>query len=471
MPCHFLPIKNKQIPANEELDFDLSPTFSTRKVINEVPVVYLEADFVENMDQIRKTMMQHEALFKEQVQALHKLYDIQKVAMQEIRRRSYSQAQVLAFSPESLVLVEGQFCGSVLEGKPLRPVYTAGRAHKQDALALSLSPFCTLKEIKGSGSLWIDGVGAETFPPAHSKPVRNFDLEKLPEDAGEYTDIQGIAKQWKGNNFPDSTESFQDLGKSGKIVSTSTKSDGMVSSPKDPVTCSQDSSILEPQHCESKELNDFNIQRSIYLETNSNLAPQNPNLSAAAKDSSNGSNSIESQETKFFEKKDTCVRRDDTGEAVQASPSSKAVFLSECEEEPHISQDVLRPSACSTHADSEIKTTDSNSHSNCEPGNVTNLETPPVVTEGNQNRKGKPVLYEECESLAAEILLSFAPSDTKRHAMEAEPGKSYGDPATSEEKRNMCQKRCGNFSNGDRVYESLSWTRSANSLRTVKRHR
>ncbi|KAJ6361277.1 hypothetical protein OIU78_001840 [Salix suchowensis] len=382
------------------------------------------------MDRIRKTMMQHDALFKEQVQALHRLYNIQKASMQEIRRRNYSRAQVFAFSPESLVLVEGQFCGSVLEGKPLRPpVYTGGRAHNQDALGLSLSPFCTLKEIRGSGSLWIDGRGAEPFVPAPSKPVRDFDLEKLPEDdADESSDLDEIAEEWKGGNLPDSTGSFQDLGSSGKVASTGPESEPYTSQvdmdlfPKDPITCSQDSSILESQYCESKELDD------------------------------NGGNRIESQDTKFSKKNDT--REED-----QASPSNKEVFLSEYEETPLINQDVWRPSISSTSTDSEIKHAESNSHSNTEPGNTTSSEKPPVVTEDNQNRKGKSILYEECETMAAEILLSFAPNrsqaGTKRHAMEAEPGKSYVDFSATEEKPNLCEKRCANFSNGGRVYESL----------------
>ncbi|KAG6738303.1 hypothetical protein POTOM_057914 [Populus tomentosa] len=144
-----------------------------------------------------------------------------------------------------------QFCGSILEGKPLRPpVYIAGRAHKQDVLGLSLSPFCTLKEIEGSGSLWIDGMGAETFLPDHCKPLRKLDLEKLLEDdADESSDLEGTAEELKGSNLPDSTESFQDLGSSVKIASTGPKSEpynsqvGMDSFPKDPITCSQDSSI------------------------------------------------------------------------------------------------------------------------------------------------------------------------------------------------------------------------------------
>lgn len=140
-----------------------------------------------------------------------------------------------------------------------------------------------------------------------------------------------------------------------------------------------------------------------------------------------------------------------------------------------INQDVWRPSVSSTNTGSEIKQTESYGHSDSEPGNMTSSEKPPVVIEDNQNRKGKSILYEECETTAAEILLSFAPNRsqavTKRHAMETEPGKSYGDFATTEEKPNLCQNRCANFSNGGRLYESLSWEKSANWITTVKRQR
>ncbi|KAJ6994600.1 hypothetical protein NC653_017418 [Populus alba x Populus x berolinensis] len=158
------------------------------------------------------------------------------------------------------------------------------------------------------------------FIPAHYKPLRNFDLEKLPEDdVDESSDLQGTAEEWKGSNLPDSTESFQDLGSS------------------DSITCSQDSSILEPQYCESKELDEFIIQGPIHLETNTNPEQQDLNLPAIAKNSSNGSNSIKSQDAEFCKKIDSC-------EKDQASPSSKEFFLSECEEVPFINQDVWRPS-------------------------------------------------------------------------------------------------------------------------------
>ncbi|KAJ6874081.1 hypothetical protein NC651_032811 [Populus alba x Populus x berolinensis] len=182
------------------------------------------------------------------------------------------------------------------------------------------------------------------FIPAHCKPLRNFDLEKLPEDdADECSNLEGTVEEWKGSNLPDSTESFQDLGSSGKIASTGPKSKpynsqvGMDSFPKDPITCSQDSSILEPQYYESKELDEFIIQGPIHLETSTNPEQEDLNLPTVAKDSSNGSNIIKSQDAEFYKIKDS-------REKDQASPSSKEFFLSECEEVPFINQDVWRPS-------------------------------------------------------------------------------------------------------------------------------
>ncbi|KAJ6295372.1 hypothetical protein OIU78_023400 [Salix suchowensis] len=216
------------------------------------------------------------------------------------------------------------------------------------------------------------------------KPVRNFDLEKVPEDdADEPADLEGMPKQWKGSVLTESTELFRDLGSSGEVALTSSNSelhnsrrdDYVDSFPKDPVKCSQDSSILEPT-----ELDEFNnIQRTQAMEAITLTYP-----------------------------------------------------------------DVSRSSASSTLTVSEIKHTASNSHSNGDHGNTTSLEKIPVVTVGNQNKKGKPALSEECESLAAEILLSFAPSnksqaDTERHSSES--AKSNGDLPTTDEKPDLCQKK------------------------------
>ncbi|KAJ6856071.1 hypothetical protein NC651_037820 [Populus alba x Populus x berolinensis] len=72
-------------------------------------------------------------------------------------------------------------CGSVF-GKETSEagVYCWSRDLRKIHWLLSLRPFCTFKEIKGSGLQWIDGIGDETSPPAHRKAVRDFDLEKVP---------------------------------------------------------------------------------------------------------------------------------------------------------------------------------------------------------------------------------------------------------------------------------------------------
>ncbi|KAK9279744.1 hypothetical protein L1049_013426 [Liquidambar formosana] len=162
--------------------------------VNEVMCIVSSEDHLQNnvkesMDQIRKTMMQHEALFKEQVHALHKLYHIQKLAMQETRKRIYSQAQALAFNSGSVVVGGDRFRGSIMEGEPLRPAYSTAAQVYKEPVALSLHPFSAFKEFKGCSSFRIDGRGIKTFCTSQSKPVKNFDLEKLPED---YIDESGI---------------------------------------------------------------------------------------------------------------------------------------------------------------------------------------------------------------------------------------------------------------------------------------
>ncbi|XP_059461420.1 uncharacterized protein LOC132190447 [Corylus avellana] len=132
------------------------------------------------MDQIRNTIKRHEALFKEQVQALHKLYNIQKSAMQEIGR-IHSHAQILACNSRSFLLADDRYSGSVLDGKHLRPSYATGQAYKDESPNLSLHPFYGLDH-KGCGSSCMDSRGVETLQTAQSKPIRNFDLEKLPEE-------------------------------------------------------------------------------------------------------------------------------------------------------------------------------------------------------------------------------------------------------------------------------------------------
>ncbi|XP_010265635.1 PREDICTED: uncharacterized protein LOC104603329 isoform X2 [Nelumbo nucifera] len=145
----------------------------------------------EKMDQIRSTMMCHEALFKEQVQALHKLYEIQKRAMQETRKRAYSQVQVLTFNSDTVAIPDALH-GSTVEEKPLRSTRVSTQAYQEGSHVLSSNPVCSVKEFTGSGpktSLWIDNTESSTSN-SKNKPRIEIDLEKLPEDYLDESDLQ-----------------------------------------------------------------------------------------------------------------------------------------------------------------------------------------------------------------------------------------------------------------------------------------
>jgi hypothetical protein len=100
--------------------------------------------------------------------------------MQEIGR-IHSHAQILACNSRSFLLADDRYSGSVLDGKHLRPSYATGQAYKDESLNLSLHPFYALDH-KGCGSSCMDSRGVETLQTAQSKQIRNFDLEKLPEE-------------------------------------------------------------------------------------------------------------------------------------------------------------------------------------------------------------------------------------------------------------------------------------------------
>lgn len=129
---------------------------------------------------LAKLIVQLSNIVHLQVKALHKLYSIQKSAMQEMRTM-HSRAQILAYNSESHIVPDDRYAGSITEGKLLRPTYATSQAFKNESLALSLHPFYVLG-YKGSGSLWMCKRGVETLQTAQSKQIRNFDLEKLPDE-------------------------------------------------------------------------------------------------------------------------------------------------------------------------------------------------------------------------------------------------------------------------------------------------
>ncbi|KAB1204687.1 hypothetical protein CJ030_MR8G012759 [Morella rubra] len=284
------------------------------------------------MDQIRNTILQHEASFKEQVKALHKLYSIQKSAMQEMRTM-HSRAQILAYNSESHIVPDDRYGGSITEGKLLRPTYATSQAFKNESLALSLHPFYVLG-YKGSGSLWMCKRGVETLQTAQSKQIRNFDLEKLPDEyidefenqsdpnTCKIADENSVSLKRTTNTSGDSQEKAyrRDIEKQISLHQGSLnfitagyntihsendpekipeQASGQIvedNFPEDPVIRSQGSTILDSMQCDST----FSTGKSVLGKQDLNAFPltsqtskdhdfENPN------DSGNGSNSIQSQ--------------------------------------------------------------------------------------------------------------------------------------------------------------------------------
>ncbi|XP_043700234.1 uncharacterized protein LOC122650941 [Telopea speciosissima] len=138
-----------------------------------------------SIDKIRETMRKHEALFREQVQALHKLYSIQKLAMQEITQRIDVHVQLLTFSSNNVSVHNGQLHGAVGEKKHLRPSCISTQACRAGSTILSLNPICAVQEVTGCGPktlTWMNATEVKEFPSGQTKPRIEIDLERPPED-------------------------------------------------------------------------------------------------------------------------------------------------------------------------------------------------------------------------------------------------------------------------------------------------
>ncbi|KAK9141533.1 hypothetical protein Syun_010933 [Stephania yunnanensis] len=155
---------------------------------------FLQSVSKESVEQIRKTMLRHEELFKEQVKMLHYLYNIQKSAMQEISKAISSQAQVLAFDSETFSDRNCHLHTFIADGKPLRRSHVA--QNHVESLVLSQHPYCpvngftSLSPKKSTGTIDLD---AQALPRVPSKPRREIDLERPPEDYMDDNEAQDVA--------------------------------------------------------------------------------------------------------------------------------------------------------------------------------------------------------------------------------------------------------------------------------------
>lgn len=271
---------------------------------------------------------------------------------------------------------------------------------------------------------------------------------------------------------------------------------------KNPPIFSVCSSNLASVPSQTKDLENFIVQGSWSSETNSNSGkqisqplsltdpPKNKDGGNAnshdlgtenSNDSGNGSNSIhsqESQDVKSGPDDKTSMHMKNTpvfGDGSVAGHSSQGrgeTTESKLEELP-VTEDGAKTSFSS--AISEIKHRDNNC-SNDDPLTITNTNKH-LVRSISEDQKDKSTLEIVRENIAAEILLSFAPSgpraDHKLHGTqtETESGRSNGGNMNFDKKWNLRERKFTNYSSSTSMNESTRWTKSARRTRTSRKPR
>ncbi|XP_010275753.1 PREDICTED: uncharacterized protein LOC104610705 isoform X2 [Nelumbo nucifera] len=311
---------------------------------------------------------------------------------------------------------------------------------------------------------------------------------------------KGTSEQASGSN-PDSVQQYQFLESNRVIIMTNLKlheqhrgsnDEGSLST--DPVISPQGYHTLKPMLCDSIKLgnciqgnspsglNSISRKQNSYSsalssQTNEEGGHENPNYSG------HGSSSIESQGEDFCREIDhnistitgSPIHGSYCGEPVQVSQVTAEGIQSEFEGEPHLIKD---SSLSSSVPDTEIK---QNNQSDC-PNRSSEVpesqEEPAVVRESNEHPHNESNVEETRESIAAKILLSFAPckswADTKSKGINTlieESSRSSEDCMSSDKTRNLHEKRCISYRNGGVVYETTRWTKSPHGRRTLRRPR
>lgn len=135
----------------------------------------------------------------QQVQALHKLYIVQKSAMQEVSNMIRCSAQQLATSSNNKDARCDQLNDSIVEGKHSDESYLSAKVHTEESCVLPINPLSAVKEFTGSSSersFCSDIKEVKVSPNACNKQRITFDLERPPEEYMDESDYQIEA-----NNF------------------------------------------------------------------------------------------------------------------------------------------------------------------------------------------------------------------------------------------------------------------------------
>ncbi|KAM7256291.1 hypothetical protein ACFE04_012032 [Oxalis oulophora] len=367
------------------------------------------------MDRIRNTMMLHEALFKQQVQALHHLYQVQKSVMQEIN---------IQIPPHA----------SGFDGQPtIKPAYDAvGLANRVDSLALTLSPFPIFKKMR-------------RLVPLTNVPLRNFDLEKLPEECMQESEI---------------------------IIAASNTSILVNAFSKDPITdeissagAGQDDDKRMDSHC----------LKHIFSEINSRKICQTTERVSEGKEhgidknnsmvASNSSSKIIEMATSDKSSEFFPATATNTGVHSNSSHTSNA-----CKENPISCQDSENIPEQDEGIIHQREPKEPDNFSTIDSDHSTNKAATGrssynfgVAKESTENAKQRHELQEACETVAAKILLSFAPSKSS---------KPDRDTVNIVEKtQNLRQRKDTDYTSNGGIADPFKWAKKSSRRRSSRRAR
>ncbi|KAK6912522.1 hypothetical protein RJ641_022123 [Dillenia turbinata] len=386
------------------------------------------------MDQIRSTMMQHEALFREQVKALHQLYYIQKLAMKEFKKIIPCQAQVLTSNIDNIASGDCQFRYSHLNGKALMSACATSQVYCEDPLALSLNIFSASKEIKGHETL--DTRGVKTCSLEESNVVRHFDLEKLPEDNvdGHISQVSCISLNPNSNHV--------EFGKCHDVCRTLEQSIDCPSSPKSPRYLDGHTEVTYIHNSEkaSDDVDDNS--------RNSEICYQGSSTAESVK---GNSKSFLSNIRNFHSSGNVLVdANDNTNDLVNKGYNAQA-------QDANGFKDNIAGGNCES---------DNNC---CQAGwtrhGTTSSDEPGIAITSNKFINAEAELEDVQENIAAEILLSLAPgkscTNSGPHNLKTRPEvipcKSGTNAVAFARKWNQFEVRCTGFCDGSGTKENISW--------------
>lgn len=196
-------VPSSESKTNRRTSTDLSstnPTTSQRntdnissKIMHIFHVQHLLQNLSEEkVEQIRKTMIRQEEMFKEQVQALHKLYNVQRSVMHEIRNISCTPPKLPAFPTGAIQLQNEtskglEIRGSFFESGRGTSSHNPGESHSipittHRSFSHSSLTAENIAHNSSQSSLWEGDKNVINSTAIKKKIRRTIDLERRPEE-------------------------------------------------------------------------------------------------------------------------------------------------------------------------------------------------------------------------------------------------------------------------------------------------